>query len=370
MFERKEQKKQEELIKKPTDEAKPSKHDSAIHVMPEKFLGASLDPKPKEVVKTVIVEKPAPPPVKPKPVKPKKARWWLRILIGVVVIIIFGGGAYYIISQLPSESPVEPPPVELTCRDSIRYCTTEDDCQAEGHYWYGADCHQSPEPTCADSYINCTTESDCLAEEYYWYNNECNRESKPEPEVSRSGIDTDSDGLTDIEEKDLYGTDYRNPDSDNDEFLDGNEVFHRYNPLGNAPVTLLESGLVSRFESEGFSYTTLYPSAWSPVVIGGDTEGIMFNIKSGEVIQILVQTKDPEQTLANWFTTQSPESDPRLVENMVTKNGYQGIRSPDDLTVYLEVNGLVYVISYNLGSKNLVDYRQTFEMMINSFEVR
>ncbi len=369
MFERKDKKQEGGLIEKPQDEAKSSKHDSAIHVMPEKFLGASLDPKPKEVVKTVIVEKPAPPPVKPKPVKPKKIRWWIWVLVAIVIIAIFGGGAYYIISQLPEESPVEPPPVVLTCGDSIRYCETEDDCLAENYYWYNADCHQSPEPMCADSIQYCETEDDCLAEGYYWYSDECNREPESEPEVSRSGIDTDSDGLTDTEENDLYGTDYRNPDSDNDEFLDGNEVFHRYNPLGNAPVTLLESGLVSRFESEGFSYTTLYPSAWSPVIVGGDTEGIMFNIESGEVIQILVQAKEAEQSLAEWFTTQSPESDPRLVENIVTKNGYQGIRSPDDLTVYLEVNGSVYVISYNLGSKNLIDYRQTFEMMINSFEV-
>ena len=70
------------------------------------------------------------------------------------------------------------------------------------------------------------------------------------------GKDTDSDGLTDVEEL-LYGTNFRDPDSDEDTFLDGNEVFHRYHPLGVAPSTLIDTGAVKIFGDAGYAYECL-----------------------------------------------------------------------------------------------------------------
>jgi len=45
-----------------------------------------------------------------------------------------------------------------------------------------------------------------------------------------TGVDSDSDGLTDVEEKDIYKTDPYNFDTDADTFNDGNEVSHLYDP--------------------------------------------------------------------------------------------------------------------------------------------
>ncbi len=80
--------------------------------------------------------------------------------------------------------------------------------------------------------------------------------SEPFPVVVTPGTDTDSDGLTDTEEELIYRTNPRLPDTDADGFLDGNEVFHRYNPGGTAPGTLLESGLASAYQ--GTSAFSLY----------------------------------------------------------------------------------------------------------------
>lgn len=44
--------------------------------------------------------------------------------------------------------------------------------------------------------------------------------------------DTDRDGLTDYEEKNIYGTDPKNPDTDRDGMKDGDEVKRGRNPLG------------------------------------------------------------------------------------------------------------------------------------------
>jgi len=52
--------------------------------------------------------------------------------------------------------------------------------------------------------------------------------------VSESFIDTDNDGLRDWEEE-LFKTDPRNPDTDGDGYLDGEEVNSGHNPLVKAP---------------------------------------------------------------------------------------------------------------------------------------
>lgn len=43
--------------------------------------------------------------------------------------------------------------------------------------------------------------------------------------------DTDADGLPDFAES-FYGTDARNPDTDGDSYLDGEEIRYGYSPLG------------------------------------------------------------------------------------------------------------------------------------------
>ena len=47
-----------------------------------------------------------------------------------------------------------------------------------------------------------------------------------------SSLDSDNDGLDDVEELVVYKTDPKNPDSDFDGYLDGEEVANNYNPLG------------------------------------------------------------------------------------------------------------------------------------------
>ena len=57
--------------------------------------------------------------------------------------------------------------------------------------------------------------------------------------MSREGkgrIDSDYDGLTDQEEKDIYYTDPRSKDTDEDSYYDGEEVKYGFNPLGSGKL--------------------------------------------------------------------------------------------------------------------------------------
>jgi len=62
-----------------------------------------------------------------------------------------------------------------------------------------------------------------------------------ELEPANSTSDFDNDGLSDEDEK-LIGTDWRNPDTDNDGYLDGEELASGYNPLRPAPGDEIKDG--------------------------------------------------------------------------------------------------------------------------------
>ena len=56
--------------------------------------------------------------------------------------------------------------------------------------------------------------------------------ANPQPPTAPAGEpDTDGDGLTDVEEAFIIGTDFRNPDTDGDGLSDGVEIENRMNPL-------------------------------------------------------------------------------------------------------------------------------------------
>lgn len=165
---------------------------------------------------------------------------------------------------------------------------------------------------------------------------------EPEEPVVRTpvrGQDTDSDGLTDSEEA-LYGTDFRNPDTDADTFLDGNEVFHSYDPLGFAPRTLLDNGSVLLYESVEDGYSLTYPKTWTVVTTA---EGVSF--KSSRSTRVTVQ--------------EYSQIDFALVE-----------RTDNDLVAYRDTEDSVFVFTHDLGEDQLINYQQTFQMIVNSFSVQ
>lgn len=179
------------------------------------------------------------------------------------------------------------------------------------------------------------------------------------------GTDTDSDGLTDIEER-LYGTDERDPDSDEDTFLDGNEVFHGYHPLGNAPSTLLDTGAVKVLDEPTYAYTMYYPSTWS-VALARDTSSVTFkSARQAGVSATWKEKEGPNETLAEWFAREESTLSISDMTEMMTKNGYQTLSTSDDRTTYIDLGDAVLVLVYDLGDKTQIEYLQTFQMMVNS----
>jgi len=180
------------------------------------------------------------------------------------------------------------------------------------------------------------------------------------------GVDSDSDGLTDVEETEVYGTHPKLPDTDSDGFLDGNEVFHRYNPAGTAPGTLFESGLVKEYVGayQETSYQFYLPSVWKV----NDTDDIfVLEVPTGEGFLIGFQAKQADQALKDWV------SENTILEDGIvgsTKNGLGLVQAENQLTAYVDLGTGVMIFTYDTGIKTRIDYLQSFQMMLNSVTVK
>lgn len=166
------------------------------------------------------------------------------------------------------------------------------------------------------------------------------------------GKDSDSDGLSDVEETDLYQTNPNLPDTDADGFLDGNEVFHGYNPKGAAPGTLLEAEKVLLFGlSESMRFA--YPTGWSL------SEPIRFTVPTGEVITV----SSIQPSLSDWVSAHGGQE--QLLVTL-TKSGFEMYLTPDKRLAVMSAGGMLLEFRYELGTKTTVDYLQTFQMILNS----
>ena len=187
----------------------------------------------------------------------------------------------------------------------------------------------------------------------------------PEPDEPFSGTDTDSDGLTNVEEL-LYGTDFRSPDTDGDTFLDGNEVFHRYDPNGLAPSTLLDTGAVRVLERADVPFTLYYPASWS-LSAASTSEKVAFRSEENGVIELMYEEKDSLIDLSAWMKAKGISA--KGAEETMTKEGYPVRSTEDGRTAYLDLGNWVISAVYDLGDVMSIEFLQTFKMMMNSVDV-
>jgi hypothetical protein len=190
----------------------------------------------------------------------------------------------------------------------------------------------------------------------------------PSPVVGKvvQGIDTDSDGLTNVEEI-LYGTNFRNPDSDGDSFLDGNEVFHRYDPNGLAPSTLLDTGAVVVADAPEHTFTLYRPTSWK--IVYDDATDTMSFLPGGQYtshIKIHWISLAESGSLLSYVTMAMPEVLEQRYESFTTKEGYDAIALPDGRTVLIHIGNYVVSFSYVLADDLTIEFLQTFKMMVNS----
>lgn len=196
-------------------------------------------------------------------------------------------------------------------------------------------------------------------------------EEAPKPIISPEdlvqGTDSDADGLTEKEEA-IFQTDTTRPDTDADGFLDGNEVFHLYNPSAIAPAGLLESGIAKFYRNATEGFSIFYPALWSTSSTS-DMSRISFLSEGTESINITVEQAAEGITLRSWYITEYPEADINQLQSYTNKQGYSGLQDKNRLNTYIKEGGKVFIVNYSLGGTNMVWYRRLYDMMLNSLKI-
>ena len=197
-------------------------------------------------------------------------------------------------------------------------------------------------------------------------------EPEPEPVVESPftneivpGKDSDSDGLTDVEETIIYKTNPNLPDTDLDGFLDGNEVFHLYNPSAKSPGTLLEAGFVSKTTIPP-NVELMYPSIWNTQANENLSVSIITSTGETFVVNVISQTQEAlEQTILNWIGEQGGQEN---VVKTTTKTGKEFYMTQDKRSAIVLIGTNVLSFKYDVSTKTTIDYVLTFQMIINSLQ--
>lgn len=263
------------------------------------------------------------PPVATKPALKKKSSSTKALLIaGAIVLLALGIGGYLLVRSVQKQTPKE-----TETSQPVSQTTTTETPTSEAPT-------ETPTPE---------TQS-------------------PFPKAATPGVDTDSDGLTDTEENLVYGTNPQLPDTDGDGFLDGNEVFHGYDPNSTVVgATLLNSKVVQALDAQNFRM--VYPSKW--VLQPAEAGSYKITAGTGEEITVGSVEKPKDQSLTDWYVLTKQETAPTITK---TKTGLPMIVSKDQLTSYVDLGSSVLVVVYNTQTKGTIDYLQTIKMMQNRIE--
>lgn len=178
--------------------------------------------------------------------------------------------------------------------------------------------------------------------------------------------DSDRDGLFDPEEK-LLGTDENLADTDADSYNDLAELLGLYNPAGSGKLIINTN--IDKYINSQFGYTLLYPISWKAENVGGE-ESIIFKLNNNQFIQIMVENNPDKKALNNWYLEKTG-ADAIKNDQYAYKQGWEGIKTTDGLTVYLTKFNLdkIIILTYSLGTGNSFEYPDIYNMMINSLEI-
>lgn len=182
---------------------------------------------------------------------------------------------------------------------------------------------------------------------------------------SASTQDTDSDGLTDKEEV-LLGTSISSPDTDSDTYPDKTELLNNYSPLA-AGEKLETTGLFSVYTNPTYGYKVSYPAKWLSDALDQTNKQVLFISDTEEFFEILIEENPLKKPIVDWYRSQSPTL-ANIELDVAVIDGQGAVWSPDGLTLYLGREGLVYIITYNKGTLEAINWPSLFEYFYKSFK--
>lgn len=376
---------------------------------------------------------PPPPAAPGQLIKPQPKKGKLPLILGAiaVLLIVAAGLTYYFLLRKPTPAPVLPPPApvivcgngqtesgedcddgngtdgdgcSVVCKFEPAVCGNNrqesgedcddgnvvdgDGCSAfcllepavcgNGKIETGEECEFNPDGTSSaidGTLVSCDQAScriptavcgDSICQETENFQS-CSEDCQPAAPVA--GGDADRDGLTDAEENGIYGSNPFELNTDNDSFVDLNEVLNLFDPAKPNSAPLRDNPGVSVFQNVKVNYEIFRPTGWSPRETDETGAETVFTAQTGEFVSVSIQAIEPGESLAVWYARLTPDEPARDYDIRSTRQGYSQIVSDDGMTAYVLAGERIFVVAYSLGTQTEVQYKVTFQMMINSLRL-
>ncbi len=180
--------------------------------------------------------------------------------------------------------------------------------------------------------------------------------------------DLDKDNITDVAEE-IFSTDPSKPDTDEDSYNDGHEVFYLYNPAGVEPMKLIASGMVKEYKNFVQGYSVYYPNNWAVGVVDEESRDVLFSTITGENIEIRAFDMALNETFADWFSRLAPNEKYGELQDFASRFFSSGKTRGDGLVYYFVDKNRVYAMVYHTTDSNTVNYKSVMLMMARSFSL-
>lgn len=184
--------------------------------------------------------------------------------------------------------------------------------------------------------------------------------------MPRDSADVDADSLTDAEEE-SFGTDSGAYDSDQDGYFDGLEVFNLYNPGGQAPMLLIDSGAVAEYVNGTHRYRLYYPVNWNIAAVDPAGDQTLISAITGDFIEIRAVKKNQDEQFIDWFARLAPGQSFTDLTTSTNRFLIPVWKRADDAVAYVESATHVFVILYHPFETSATPFRHIMQMISQSF---
>lgn len=179
-------------------------------------------------------------------------------------------------------------------------------------------------------------------------------------------VDFDKDVLTDAEEE-IFGTDPAAWDTESDGYYDGQEVFNLYNPIGMAPVRLIDSGTVLEYISPVFGYSFYYPKNWVTAPVDNAGRQVIVTAPNGDYFEVRALPKESAEDFNAWFARNIKDQNITDLLQATNRFEVQGWKRRDDLVAYFMGQSEGFVVIYHPLSSGPINFRHIAQMVAQSF---
>jgi hypothetical protein len=111
------------------------------------------------------------------------------------------------------------------------------------------------------------------------------------------------------------------------------------------------------------------PRGWTSELDSPDGSRATIRTGQGEIFRISIQNNPNNATLSDWYVAGHAGVSATQLREILTKGGLAGLLGPERTDAQFAWDGKVFVLQYDLGTKTFINFRTSYEMMLNSLRL-